>query len=154
MRSRTLLFLSLLVLAAPAASAQQAMPGEESERSFCQQNVSLALATPAHVPKPYRRFVGIWSDGAWNARGCAALIVENVRPDGIASILYIYGPMGPHQPGPGGVLHGTGVIRDGALKFDDAKGDKFTFRPAIVDLDGAMTTPQGKTYQSIFKQSF
>jgi hypothetical protein len=154
MGCRTLLLLSLVVLAAPAARAQEPMPGRESGRSFCQQSVSFRLADPARVPKPYRRFVGIWGDGAWDARTCAALIVENVRPNAIASILYIYGPMGPNQPGPGGILHGTGVIRGGALRFEDAKGDEFAFRLGIVDLDGAMTTPHGQSYQSVFKKSF
>lgn len=154
MRCRTLVLLVLLVLAAPSARAEQATAGEQSGRSFCQQTVSFRLADRASVPKPYRRFVGIWSDGAWNPRTCAALIVEDVRPNGIASILYIYGPMGPNQPGSGGILHGTGVIRDGMLKFENANGDRFAFRPGIVDLDGTMTTPQGQGYQSVFKQSF
>ncbi len=154
MPSRTLLFLSLFLLAALPARAQEPMPGAESGRSFCQQSVSFRLAHRSRVAKPYRRFVGIWGDGAWDPRTCAALIVEDVRPNGIASIVYVYGPMGPQQPGPGGVLHGTGVIRDGALKFEDAEGDEFTFRPGIVDLNGEMVTAQGQSYRSTFKESF
>jgi hypothetical protein len=154
MLRRTLLALLLLLLVAPAVRAESAAPGEEGGRSFCQQTVSFHLANPVGVPEPYRRFLGIWSDGAWDARSCAALIVENVRPSGIASIIYIYGPMGPDQPGPGGVLHGTGVIRGGALRFNDVKGEEFSFRPGIVDLVGERTTRQGNRSQSVFKQSF
>ncbi len=154
MVSRSLLFLPLLVLAFSPAFAQQPLRGEESGRHFCQQSVSFRLADKGRVLKRFRRFIGMWSDGAWDVRTCAALIVENVAANGIASILYIYGPMGPDQPGPGGVLRGTGIINDGALKFDDAKGDAFSFRPGLVDLDGEMTSPDGENYRSVFKQSF
>lgn len=130
----------------PAAAAQ--------ERSFCQQDVSFTLAPKASVPEQYRRFWGMWSDAAWDVRTCAALIVENIQPNGTASILYVYGPMGPEQPGKGGVLRGTGVIQNGELRFQNADGSQFAFRPGIVDLDGSMTTPKGQTYQSVFKQTF
>ncbi|HEV2300751.1 MAG TPA: hypothetical protein VGR91_04195 [Stellaceae bacterium] len=151
------------VLAAGGARAQQLAPpgpppappaAAAQERTFCEQDVSFTLAPKASVPRPYRRFFGMWSDAAWDVRSCAALIVENIAPNGTASILYIYGPMGSDEPGPGGVLRGTGVIRGGELRFQNADGSQFTFRPGIVDLDGSMTTPKGQTYQSVFKQTF
>jgi len=84
---------------------------------------------------------------------CAALIVESVQPDGTASILYVYGPMGSGTRRPGGVLHGTGVIRDGELRFQNSDGTQFAFRPLYADLDGRLTTPQGQNYQAVFKKT-
>ena len=139
----------------PAPLAPPVVPAAASQqRSFCEQDVTFALPPKASVPRPYRRFFGIWSDAAWDVRTCAALIVENIEPNGTARLLYIYGPMGSEQPGPGGVLRGTGVIRNGELRFQNADGSQFAFRPGIVDLDGSMTTPAGQTYQSVFKQTF
>ena len=143
--------------AAPPPIAPAAPPSAgpaAQERTFCEQDVTFTLAPKGGVPGQYRRFLGIWSDAAWDARSCAALIVENVAANGTAAILYVYGPMGSDQPGPGGVLRGTGVIENGALRFQNADGSQFAFRPGIVDLDGSMTTPKGQTYQSVFKESF
>jgi hypothetical protein len=54
----------------------------------------------------------------------------------------------------GGVLHGTGIIRDNELRFQNSDGTQFTFRPAIADLVGHMTTPNGQTYEADFKKTF
>ena len=84
---------------------------------------------------------------------CAALIVENVDPDGTASIIYTFGPMGSGVRAPGGVLHGTGIIRDGELRFQNSDGTQFALRPGIVDLLGRMTTPGGQSYEAVFKKT-
>jgi hypothetical protein len=138
------------VLAQPAP----APPGPEEGRVFCEQSVSYRLAEPSTVPEPYRRFLGAWSDAAWDANTCAALIVDDVRPDGTASIIYVFGPLGSSARVPGGVLHGTGIIRDDELRFQNSDGTQFAFRPAIADLVGQMTTPKGQTYQADFKKTF
>src|SRR5215468_4693657 len=65
-------------------------------RVFCEQSVSYGLADPSTVPESYRRFLGAWTDAAWDANTCAALVVDNVKPDGTASIIYVYGPLGPN----------------------------------------------------------
>lgn len=166
------LALALLLTTALPAAAQQlspppaepapppyAAPPVEAEappegRVFCDQNVAYHLAERGRVPEPYRRFVGIWSDAAWDARTCAALIVENVGADGTATIIYVYGPLGSEARVPGGILHGTGVIRDGALRFQNSDGSQFAFRPGVVDLLGRLTTPRGDTYEATFKQTF
>jgi hypothetical protein len=141
-------------LSPPSPAAPPAgPPAAAQERTFCEQDVTFTLAPKASVPRRYRRFFGLWSDAAWDVRTCAALIVKNIQPNGTASILYVYGPMSDDQPGPGGVLRGTGVIRNGELRFQNADGSQFAFRPGIVDLDGSMTTPAGQTYQSVFKQT-
>jgi hypothetical protein len=120
---------------------------------FCGQEVTFRLADPDSVAEPYRGFLGIWSDAAWDARTCAALVVENVQPDGTATITYIYGPNGSNSHVSGGALHGTGVIRDGALLFQNSDGTQYAFRPLGADLDGQMTTPKGASFEAVFKQT-
>jgi hypothetical protein len=137
----------------PAPAADAANMGPATARVFCAQPVTVRVAEPDSVPARYRPFLGIWSDAAWSPRLCAALIVQSVAPDGTATIVYAFGPMGSNLRGPGGVLHGTGVIRDGELRFQNADGSQFAFRPLYADLDGKLTTPQGQTYEAVFKQT-
>jgi hypothetical protein len=122
-------------------------------RVFCAQSVDFRLADRAGVAEPFRRFLGVWSDAAWDARTCAALIVTDIRSDGRASILYVYGPLGAGARVPGGVLHGTGVIRNGELRFQNSDGTQFAFTPGIVDLEGRLTTPKGRTFSATFKRT-
>ena len=127
-------------------------PGEG--RVFCRQSVDFHVAPRENVPQPYRPFVGIWSDAAWTPQLCAALVVEGVTADGTATIAYAFGPLGVSDRGSGGVLHGTGVIRDGELKFQNSDGSQFSFKPFYSDLDGHLVTPKGGTYEAIFKRTF
>jgi hypothetical protein len=143
-----------LLLVAGRAAAQAPPPAEErSSRVFCDQSVTYRLADKAQLPERFRRFVGVWSDAAWDARTCAALIVEDVHPDATVSIIYVFGPLGSNGAGPGGVLHGTGVIRGGELLFQNSDGSQFAFRPGIVDLEGRLTTPKGQIFKATFKQT-
>src|SRR5438874_254357 len=82
-------------------------------RVFCEQSVTVQVADPDAVAERFRPFIGIWSDASWTPQLCAALVVANVTPDGTATILYVFGPMGSNSSGAGGVLQGTGIIRDG-----------------------------------------
>ncbi len=134
----------------PSMSAPMSAP---AGRVFCEQPVTGQLADPDAVAVGYRPFVGIWSDASWTPLLCAALIVENVAPDGTATILYVFGPMGSNARAAGGVLHGTGMIRDGELRFQNSDGSQFAFRLVYADLDGRLTTPQGQSYQAIFKKA-
>ena len=139
---------------APAIAAPPAAPAStENARVFCDQPVSVRLADPEDVPERYRKFIGIWSDASWTPSLCAALIVANVTPDGTASIFYVYGPLGSNPHAPGGVLRGTGIIRDGELKFQNSDGSQFAFRPLYADLEGHLTTPKGEHYEAVFKQT-
>jgi hypothetical protein len=122
-------------------------------RVFCEQPVTVQLADRDAVPERYRPFIGIWSDASWTPLLCAALIVANVTPDGTAAIVYVFGPMGANARGAGGMLHGTGIIRDGELKFQNSDGSQFAFRPLYADLDGQLTTPQGQNYRAVFKKT-
>jgi hypothetical protein len=147
-------FFTAQVSSPALAQAPPVLPEAAPGHVFCEQTVSYHLADPATVPEPYRRFLGAWSDAAWDANTCAALIVDDVRPDGAASIVYVYGPMGSSARVPGGVLHGTGIIRDNELRFRNSDGTQFAFRPAIADLVGHMITPNGQTYEADFKKTF
>ena len=138
----------------PASEARPAPEASGPGRVFCEQTVQYRLADPAALPERYRQFVGIWSDAAWTPQLCAALIVESVQPDGTAAILYAFGPMASNTKGRGSVLRGTGIIRDGELRFQNSDGSQFAFRPLYTDLDGKLTTPQGQSYQTIFKRTY
>jgi hypothetical protein len=140
-------------LAPPPAASAPVAAGPATQRVFCDQPVTIRVADRDGIPEPYRQFVGIWSDAAWTPQLCAALVVESVQPDGTASIVYAFGPMGSNTRRPGGVLHGIGVIRDGQLRFQNSDGTQFAFRPLYADLDGRLTTPQGQNYQAVFKRT-
>lgn len=137
----------------PAAPAPPAA-GPESARVFCDQNVAFHLAPGDSVPKQFRRFIGIFSDASWTPQMCAALIVQDIQPNGTAAIVYAFGPMGSNARVPGGVLNGTGVIRDGELRFQNTDGSQFAFKPLYSDLDGQLTTPHGQSYEAVFKRTF
>jgi hypothetical protein len=136
-------------MAAPAAT-----PGTEpTGRVFCEQPVTVQLADPGAVPERFRPFIGIWSDASWTPQLCAALIVERVTPDGTAAIVYVFGPMSANPRGPRGILHGTGIIRDGELRFQNSDGSQFAFQPLYADLGGRLSTPQGQHYEAVFKKT-
>jgi hypothetical protein len=137
----------------PAGSPTPPPAPEATGRIFCQQPVTVRLADGDSVQERYRGFLGIWSDAAWTPQLCAALVVENVTPEGAATILYAFGPIGSNARGPGGVLNGTGIVRDGELRFQNSDGSQFVFRPLYADLDGRLTTPQGQSYRAIFKKT-
>jgi hypothetical protein len=155
MMCRLLAVFCLIVSAAAPATAQTppSVSEPQSGRVFCEQTVSYRIADHGTVPEPYRRFLGVWSDAAWNPNTCAALIVDSIDPNGTASITYVYGPLGSSARVPGGTLHGTGTIRDNELRFQNSDGTQFKFRPGIVDLIGQMATPNGQSYEAAFKQT-
>jgi hypothetical protein len=138
---------------APAPPAMSAPMSAPAGRVFCEQPVTVQLADPDAVAERFRPFIGIWSDASWTPLLCAALIVENVSRDGTATILYVFGPMAANGRGAGGVLQGTGTIRDGELRFQTSDGSQFAFRPLYGDLDGRLTAPKGQSYQAVFKKT-
>lgn len=145
-----------IILCAGAGVPAQTPPGAEAPptaRVFCQQSVDFRLANRVTVLERFRRFLGVWSDAAWDLRTCAALIVADIKGDGTASIVYVYGPLDTGPPARGGVLHGTGVVRDGELRFQNSDGTQFAFRPGLADLQGRLTTPHGQTFSATFKRT-
>jgi hypothetical protein len=141
---------------APTSSPDTAPPAPPPvpSRVFCEQSVAAQPVNPASVPERYRQFVGIFSDADWNPQTCAALIVENVAGDGTATITYVFGPLVTGGKASGGVLHGTGIVKDDALLFQNTDGSQYAFRPFYSDLDGKWTTPKGQTYEAIFKRAY
>ena len=136
----------------PPAVAPPAEAGPS--RVFCGQTVPYQLADSAAVPETYRPFIGLWSDAGWTPQLCAALIVESVAQDGAATITYAFGAIGSGNQKQGGVLHGTGVVQDGELKFQNNDGSQYAFKPFYSDLVGHLTTAKGDTYEAIFKKTF
>lgn len=60
----------------------------------CEQTVNYTLTPPASdVPPNVRAFSGIWS-GKWEGHLCSVLVVESVKSDGTAALLYINGSVG------------------------------------------------------------
>jgi hypothetical protein len=123
-------------------------------RVFCDQTVTVQPADPHSAPENYRDFVGIFSDADWNPQTCAALIVEAVGNDGIAKITYVFGPLEGGNKTAAGVLHGTGIVKDGTLLFQNTDGSQYAFKPFYSDIAGKWTTPKGQTYEAIFKRTF
>ena len=147
--------------ASPPPAPEEQPPSAEpppaetsSSRDFCGQTVAYHLADPVSVSPPYRQFLGLWSDAAWSPQLCAALIVESVTQDGTATITYAFGPIGSGNQKPGGVLHGTGIVQDGELRFQNNDGSQYAFKPFYADLVGHLSTAKGDTYEAIFKKAF
>jgi hypothetical protein len=61
--------------------------------------------------------------------------------------------MSANPRGARGILHGTGIIRDGELRFQNSDGSQFAFRPLYADLGGRLSTPQGQSYEAVFKKT-
>jgi hypothetical protein len=141
------------VTAAPPTQGAPATATSSIDRVFCQQPISLRVADHDSVSERFRDFIGMFSDAAWSSDLCAALVVENVGADGTATIVYAFGPMGSNAGMAGGVLRGTGIIRNGELRFQNSDGSQFAFRPLYDDLDGRLTSPKGQTYQTVFKRT-
>ncbi len=141
-------------LSTPPGTAPPAQSAPAPGRVFCDQKIAAQPADPDSLPENYRQFAGIFSDAAWNPQLCAALIVEKIAADGTATITYVFGPMTSGGKPPGGVLHGTGIVKDGALLFQNSDGSQYAFKPYYTDLAGHWTTPQGQNYDALFKRTF
>jgi hypothetical protein len=140
---------------APPSPQIPAPPADSGpSRVFCGQTVTYRVADPGSAPEAYRPFIGLWSDAAWTPQLCAALIVESIGNDGAVTVTYAFGPIGSGNQKSGGILHGTGVVQDGELKFQNNDGSQFAFKPFYSDLVGHLVTPKGDTYEAIFKKTF
>jgi hypothetical protein len=98
---------------------------------LCGRSVEYELEGPA----TRSGLVGIWS-GNWNNAGrlCGGIIVENLRTDGIADIIYVYGPSQPGNRLAWRQQRRTGVVRGGRLTFEDDQGSLFVFEAVGPDL--------------------
>ena len=96
------------------------------------------------VPEGCSPLLGIWSDAAWTPSAMrAALIIPSETAGRTATMTYAYRPIGSGNRAAGGVLHGTGIVRDGELRFQNNDGSQYSFKPFYADLAGRLTTPQG-----------
>jgi hypothetical protein len=74
---------------------------------MCGQTVPYTVVPPpAPVPVNMRAFSGLWV-GTWPSGICNAVIIENIQPDGIVSVLDVFGP---ESGKPGGNLRYAGKI--------------------------------------------
>ena len=91
------------------------------------------------------RYLGVWV-GNWNSsdRLCGGLIVEKIRDDRTAEIIYVYGPSKPGSRLTWKQQHRTGFLtNDGKLSFRDDQGSMFVFD--IVGSDMLNATFSGGT---------
>ena len=155
----------LLTAARPISSAPQTAsrpevtpPAPHSARPpplpqsayLCGQSVE-HMVDRAATSAEYAGFLGIWT-GNWNSnRLCGALIVERVRPDGSADVIYAYG-----SNRAGGASHQQRrpalIDAAGRLRFQDDQGSTFVFTRRSDDLlnasfsgaSGRLTTSFGR----------
>jgi Trypsin-like peptidase domain len=110
----------------PPGEAKIPTPPRPMQQSavLCGQSVDYAVDRIG-APERYSPFLGIWT-GNWNnpSRLCGALIVERVRSDGTAEIIYAYGRAGglSHQQRRPAIIDNGGTLR-----FQDDQGSNFVF---------------------------
>lgn len=71
----------------------------------------------ADVPDSIKGFVGKWIDGMWDGHLCHVLIVENMRPDGRAEMIYVWGTYSGWNIEKPGFQRMRGVVNDGVLTY-------------------------------------
>jgi len=83
------------------------------------------------------------------------LIGDNVDPDGTASIIYVYGPLGSGaRVARRDFGHGTGVIRDGELRFQNSDGTTVRVPPGNRRSRRAHDHSRCPNLRSRFKKTF
>jgi len=76
------------VASPPAATASR---NARAAETLCKQEVDYTIRAPApELSADAKAFLGVWK-GEWNNLLCAALIVEDIKPDGSATIVYVNG---------------------------------------------------------------
>jgi hypothetical protein len=106
----------------------ESMGSQRRVSSLCDQKVDYIINATG-VAEQYRPFVGLWT-GSWNNSGrlCGGLVVETVRSDGTADLVYIYGPGRSNSRVQGKQQRRTGHFdAGGTLTFQDDEGSNFAF---------------------------
>lgn len=91
-------------------------------------------------------FLGVWT-GNWNnsAKLCGTLIVESIAANGIAKLIYVYGPSQPRSKIQWKQQRAKGIINEGELSFQDDQGSTFIFlRTGAERLDAMFEGRFGK----------
>jgi hypothetical protein len=114
----------------PSLPPAQPSPRPPSQQSavLCGQSVEYTVDRVG-TPEEYARFLGAWT-GSWNnaTRLCGALIVESIRSNGAAAVIYAYGSN--RAGGPSHQEHRAALIdAGGRLRFQDDQGSTFVFAP-------------------------
>jgi hypothetical protein len=117
----------------PRPPREATPPPLQESAMLCGQSVQYGLDRSG-TAEAYAAFVGVWT-GNWNNsnRLCGALIVERVRSDGTAQIIYAYGSN--RAGGPSHQQRRAAIIdNDGTLRFQDDQGSVFVFKPKTGDV--------------------
>ena len=98
-------------------------------------------------------FLGVWT-GNWNNPGrlCGALIVENIAANGLAKIIYVYGPSRPGSKLEWKRQHATGALNGGELSFQDDQGSTFNFYHSGSDMLDAIFIGRSGKLSGSFQQ--
>jgi ATP-dependent protease ClpP protease subunit len=90
--------------------------------SLCGRAVSYTIASDD------TGYAGIWT-GNWNnaTQLCGGLILEKVDANGMAEVIYVYGPSQPGSKVHWKQQRATGILADHILRFRDDQGSIFSF---------------------------
>ena len=119
--------------AKPSPPREPKVPAPQQTAIVCGKAIDYVLDR-AGTTEEYSAFLGIWT-GNWNNanRLCGALIIERVRSDGSAEIIYAYGSGNAGAP-----VHQqrrAAVIDGGSrLRFQDDQGSNFVFTVKTDDV--------------------
>jgi hypothetical protein len=119
---------------------------------LCGQPVGYTI-NRTDTPAEYLKFLGTWT-GNWNNANkiCGGLIVERVKPDGIAEIIYVYGPSSATKSFPWKKQTITAQVHYDDMSFIDDQGNRFLFGAETSGgFRGAFFSPSGKLYSSFEK---
>lgn len=94
----------------------------QTTQTLCGESIAYDVQpAAADIPENIRAFSGTWA-GKWDYGLCGALIVESVKADGVASLIYVNGSFGGLNPIKAGSTRFMGTITgdtliDGGLIF-------------------------------------
>jgi len=118
---------------------------------LCGQSVDFVVDQTG-APEEFAALLGIWT-GNWNSnRLCGALIVERIRPDRSADVVYAY--RSNRVGGPSHQQRRPAFVDAGSrLRFQDDQGSKFVFTLKNNDVlnanfsgaSGQLTTSFGRS---------
>jgi S1-C subfamily serine protease len=101
----------------------------------------------------YSTLLGIWT-GVWSnaSKICGGLIIQKVKDDGSATVIYVYGPSSSLSSFPWKEQSGLAHVAGGEISFVDDQGNKFTFDAAGSGLlTGTFLSPSGRLHSSFAK---
>lgn len=128
-------------------------PIPRNTASLCGVPIAYNVYPPAaEVPQNIRAFSGVWI-GKWDYGMCSALIVESVRADGGATLIYVNGSMGGEYSIKAGAVRFVGKIDGNKL----TNGQKGYFTEYVMvganELKGAYSVPRRSARGQFVRQS-